>query len=356
MLLPFVRDLFADVENSPPFARLLSALTAASSRDGASSDGAERRSVPAIRAAGLTSTAKTMHLALLARKLRRPLLVLVSGNRQAEQLQPVVRAFCELTAACDPNSVVTLPAYDVLPFENLSPHPEIQETRATTLWKIATGTASIVIAPVASAAMRLRERDFYADLARVLRRGESIDQELLIAHLNTVGYSSGDVVEMPGQYALRGGILDVYSPEAERPVRVEFFGDEVESIRTFDPGSQRSLHPRDEAVLLPLTETPVSEDVLAAIHAKLSGRRLAGSQELVQQAVAAGGVTVFPGWEFFAPVAGSSSTIFDLLPQAVVVLDEPTDLRQEFDAWREKVDIAHQRSLIGNLVRPEELY
>src|SRR5205807_825070 len=153
-----------------------------------------------------------------------------------------------------------------------------------------------------------------------------------------VGYNPDDVVEMPGQYALRGGILDVYSPETERPVRVQFFGDEIESIRTFDPGSQRSLHPRDEAVLLPLTETPVSEEVLAAIHAKLSGRRLAGSQQMVEQAVAAGGVTVFPGWEFFAPVAGARATIFDLLPSAVVALDEPTDLRQEFDSWWEKVN------------------
>ena len=93
MLLPFVRDLFADVENSDPFARLLSALTAASSRDGAASNGAERGSVPAIRVSGLTPTAKALHLALLERALRRPLLVLVAGNRQAEQMQPLLRAF-----------------------------------------------------------------------------------------------------------------------------------------------------------------------------------------------------------------------------------------------------------------------
>ena len=72
--------------------------------------------------------------------------------------------------------------------------------------------------------------------------------------------------EMPGQYAIRGGILDVYSPEAERPVRIEFFGDEVDSIRRFDPASQRSSNPLDEALLLPLTETPVSDHLLGAIH------------------------------------------------------------------------------------------
>ena len=90
---------------------------------------------------------------------------------------------------------------------------------------------------------------------------------------------------MPGQYALRGGILDVYSPEAERPVRIEFFGDEVDSIRKFDPATQRSSSPVDEALLLPFTETPVSEELLGAIHARLSGKRITGKEEIVEQAV-----------------------------------------------------------------------
>ena len=101
----------------------------------------------------------------------------------------------------------------------------------------------------------------------------------LLGHFNTVGYGSADVVEMPGQYALRGGILDVYSPEAERPVRIEFFGDEVESIRRSIPASQRSSNPMDEALLLPLTETPVSDQLLGAIHARLSGKRITGRRK-----------------------------------------------------------------------------
>src|SRR4029077_9470776 len=100
-------------------------------------------------------------------------------------------------------------------------------------------------------------------------RGETVDAEPLLRHLNTVGYTSTDVVEMPGQYALRGGILDVYSPEADRPLRIEFFGDEADSIREFDPASQRSSNPVDEALLLPLTETPVNGHLLAAIHTRL---------------------------------------------------------------------------------------
>jgi transcription-repair coupling factor (superfamily II helicase) len=296
-------------------------------------------------------------LVLWQRAAERPLIVVVNDNRAMEDFVPVLRGFSELTAAGDPDSIVSLPARDVLPFQNLSPHPELQEERATALWKTATGKASIVVSPIAATAILQRSAEYYSDLARTLRRGESFDLDNLLAHLNTVGYMLADVVEMPGQYAVRGGILDVYSPEAERPVRIEFFGDEVDSIRRFDPASQRSSNPLDEALLLPLTETPVNEQLLGAIHTRLSGKRITGtSEEMVEAAVRSGGVTVFPGWEFYAPVAGSDRTVFDLLPQAAVLLDEPDLLRGEFDRFWTRVQEAHERSGVGNLVRPTDLY
>jgi transcription-repair coupling factor (superfamily II helicase) len=346
MLLPFVRELFADVEKLSAFTRVASHLREGTGR---------------TRVSGLTPSAKALLLVLLQRRAERPLIVVVNDNRAVEEFIPVLRGFCELTAACDPEAVVSLPARDVLPFQNLSPHPELQEERATALWKISTGTASIVVTPVAATAIRLRAAEFYTDLARTIRRGESLDTDALLAHLNTVGYNPADVVEMPGQYALRGGILDVYSPEAERPVRIEFFGDEVDSIRRFDPASQRSSTAVDEALLLPLTETPVSDHLLAAIHTRLSGKRIVGSgepgsEEIVEAAIRAGGVTVFPGWEFYAPVAGADRTIFDLLPRAAVLLDEPEQLHQEFDRFWTRVEEMHERSGVGNLVRPENLY
>jgi transcription-repair coupling factor (superfamily II helicase) len=341
MLLPFVRELFADVEKLPAFTRAASHLKEGTGR---------------IRVSGLTPTAKALLLALLQRRVERPFIFVVNDNRAVEESVPVLRGFCELTGACDPESVVALPARDVLPFQNLSPHPELQEERATALWKIATGAASIVVSPVASTAVRLRAAEYYSDLARTVRRGESFDTDALLAHLNTVGYSAADVVEMPGQYALRGGILDVYSPEAERPVRIEFFGDEVESIRRFDPTSQRSSNPLDEALLLPLTETPVSDQLLGAIHTRLSGKRISGSEEIVEAAVQAGGVTVFPGWEFYAPVAGADRSVFELLPRAAVLLDEPELLTREFDRFWTRVSEVHESSGVGNLVRPEDLY
>jgi transcription-repair coupling factor (superfamily II helicase) len=341
MVLPFVRDLFTDVERLPAFSRVASHLK----------ENAER-----IRVSGLVPTAKALLLVLLQKAVGRPLIIVVADNRAAEDLIPVLQAFCELTGAASSDSVVCLPNHDVLPFQNLSPHPEIQKERAVALWKIATGAASFVISPIAATALRLRSAEYYADLARTVRRGEMLEVDSLLPHLNTVGYHSTDVVEMPGEYALRGGILDVYSPEDERPVRIEFFGDEVESIRKFDPATQRSSNPVDEALLLPLTETPVTEELLGAVHARLSGKRITGNEEIIEQAVRAGGVTVFPGWEFYTPVAGANHTLFDLLPRALVLTDESDTVRREFDHAWSRIEEAHESSGVGKLVRPGDLY
>src|SRR5437868_1306843 len=341
MVLPFVRELLADVEKSQAFRRTVSHLKSRAGRRGVS---------------GLTNPAKALHLPLLASSSGAPLIVIVESNRAAEEMLPALQSMAELTGAMSPKGILKLPAHDVLPFENLSPHPEIQEERASVLWKIATGAASIVLLPLEAASMRLNSADYYADLARIVRRGETIDIDPLLEHLRTVGYNSADAVDMPGEFALRGGILDVYPPEADRPLRIEFFGDEVETIRKFDPGTQRSAAPVDEVILLPLTETPVNERVLGVIHSRLSGRRLSGSESEVEQAIAATGVTVFPGWEFYAPVAGSGQHLFDLLPNSAVVVDEPSAVFAKQEEWWNKVNERHDRSGVGSLVRPEEIY
>jgi transcription-repair coupling factor (superfamily II helicase) len=347
VILPFVREVLADVEKSPGFQQAAAYLK---QRRGVSTPPAVR-----IRLSGLVPTAKPLLIPYLQRAAAGPLIVVTANNRSAEALFPMVQAFCELTGACSPQAVVKLPAYDVLPFENLSPHPEIQEERATALWKISAGTASIVIAPAEAMAMRLRPAEHYAGLARIIRRTDTVDVDELVQHLNTVGYSAVDLVEMPGQYAVRGGLIDAYPPEADRPLRLELFGDEVESIRKFDPGTQRSAAPVDEVLLLPLTETPVREDVLADIHARLSGARVEGAPETLRSALAETGVTVFPGWEFYAH-AGAENTLIDLLPNAEVFLDEPSAIAAEQDHWWGRVEQRHEMSGVGKLATPEDIY
>jgi transcription-repair coupling factor (superfamily II helicase) len=347
VILPFVREVLADVEKSPRFQQAAAYLK---QRRGEVAPPTGR-----IRLSGIVPSAKALLIPFLQRASARPLIIVTPTSRQAEALLPVVQSFCDLTAACNPQAVVTLPAYDVLPFENMSPHPEILEERATALWKISTGAASIVIAPMESTALRLHPAEHYSGLARVIRRTDSVDVEELVQHLNTVGYTPMDVVEMPGQYAVRGGLLDAYPPEADRPLRIELFGDEVESIRKFDPGTQRSAAPVDEVFLLPLAETPIREEVLTEIHARLSGSRIEGTEERVREATAATGVTVFPGWEFYAH-AGAQHTLFDLLPGAMVFVDEPVDLEAEQERWWKKVNQRHEQSGVGKLATPEDIY
>ena len=352
MILPFVRELLADLENSVPFESVRRHLSVGSGRR---------------RVSGLTFTARALYLPYFVRAANAPCLLLTADNKSAEALYAAVQSACELTGAANPSSVLRVPAHDVLPFENLSPHAEVQEMRASALWKISAGTARLVIAPVESVCMRLFSREHYAGLALQIRRGEEYLPEMLIEHLLSVGYTKVDVVEMYGQVTLRGGILDVYSPETDWPVRIDFFGDEVESIRRFDPDSQRSNSMLDEVLLLPLAEIPVTEAILEGINGRLTRAGLAGAQleggeepaELqTHVATRTGEATVFPGWEFFAPAAAQvKTTLLDLMgPSTRVFVEEPAMVKNQGERWWNKVEQRHDRSGIGSLVRPEDIY
>ena len=342
MILPFVREIFAELEHSPGFERVRRHLSLAAGRR---------------RVSGLTSTARAIYLPLMARAAKQPVIVIVADNKAAEALEPLLKAGCDLTGAIDPARVVRFPAHDVLPFENLSPHPDVQEQRAAALWKLSTGAVDILIAPVESAAMKLFDLNYYAALAVTVKRSEEIDIEVLTTHLASVGYTQMDIVEMPGQYTRRGGILDVYSPDADRPVRIELFGDEIETIRKFDPETQRSQAGLDETQLLPLTEAPLTEHLLAAVNGRLSRQRVEiENEEMAAEAAAAGGVSVFPGWEFFTPVAGAERSLLTLLPRCALFVDEPGMVRNQIDRWWNKVELRHERSGIGSLIRPEDIY
>jgi transcription-repair coupling factor (superfamily II helicase) len=316
MLLPFVREIFAEVEQLPAFTRAASHL---------------RESAGRIRVTGLSSAAKALVVVLLRRTVERPFVLVVADNRAAEDLLPVLRAFCELTGAADPGHgrqsagarCSSLSEFVAASRNSGRTRDRVVEDRNRAIDDRnfagdrdhnSSAFSRVLCRPGAGSAAR---RDF--------RSGETAQ------HLNTVGYTATDVVEMPGQYAARGGILDVYSPEADRPVRVEFFGDEIESMRKFDPASQRSSNPVDEALLLPLTETPVTEELLGSINARLSGKRDCGIAGGCGASVRDSGAGVFPGWEFYAPVAGADRSIFGLLPEARMILDDPEALARELD-------------------------
>jgi transcription-repair coupling factor (superfamily II helicase) len=303
MILPLVGELLARVGRHPAVEASLETLRAGSSES---------------RLAGLTDPAKALVAAAAAVALDRPLVLVVESTERAEALSEPLRFFYRALRGSPEAPVAVLPAYDVLPYQGLSPHPQIAAERAVALWQLATGAASVVLAPIGAALGRVGEAEFYRDLARTAARDDELSLDALVAHLGSVGYERVDLVEMPGQYAVRGGIVDVFSPNALRPVRIELFGDTVESLREFDPSTQRSTGPVETATLLPLTEW----------------RRRGGEEPVGAPAT---------GWAFdLERSLQPSGSLFELAGEPAVLLDEPDLLAEEERRLRERLVQAYE--------------
>ena len=268
-----------------------------------------------LRLSGLTLTAKAAYSAVLYRATGRPQILITDGSKQAEALFPAIATFCGLMDA--PQPPLLLPALDVLPGQGMSPHAEILAARADVLDRLSKGNAGIVVMPIAAALSRTHPPEYYRQLTLSLRLHEEMPLDDLSTHLESIGYERHDPVEMAGEFSLRGGILDVFPPGQDEPVRIEFFGDEIESIRRFDPATQRSTHKLTECVLQPLTEFQKSRAILS----ELAGRmREAGLRGLDLPAEG----EAFAGWEtLVAGVQPRKATILDFFQKPIVVIDEP---------------------------------
>ena len=242
MILPVVRERLERLLRSSAVEGALGALRSRESK---------------IQFSGLQPTAKALLATYLAGQLRRPAFFLVASNKQAESIAETLRFFSSVFNA---GSVAVLPGFDTLPWDARSPHADILERRAATLFRLATGQASFVVAPVSAALWRQRSADSYELLTRTLKTDDEVSLDAFITHLGAVGYARTEMVEMPGQFAQRGGIVDLFSPEAPRPVRIELLGDTVESVREFDARTQRSIAPVVRTTILPLTEWAVPAD------------------------------------------------------------------------------------------------
>jgi transcription-repair coupling factor (superfamily II helicase) len=284
-----------------------------------------RRKGGEVHLAGLTDSAKALLVPLAFAELGRPAILLVESNQRAEALIEPLRWFYRAVASKPGRRVLLLPAHDVLPYENRSPHAEISEDRAVALWRFASGEADIVVAPVEAALWRMRDREFYRQLARTIERDQAIPLEDLLEFLLSAGYDQQVTCEMPGQYAVRGGIIDVFSPEAAQPIRIELLGDTIESIRAFDPNTQRSTNPVERATLLPLTEFPRRAEVLERL-------RVVAGPGAPDDALPAG---FYPGWEFREFLGEQrNATLFDLVAEPVIIEDEPALLKATVEKYR----------------------
>jgi transcription-repair coupling factor (superfamily II helicase) len=255
---------------------------------------------------GLQDVAKALVAAHVAHELRRPAYFITENNQRAEDIAESLRFFAQIFPGST-GGIAVLPAFDSLPWDAQAPHADILERRAATLYRLANGEVSVVVAPAAAALWRYQDPYVYLTLARTLAKDDEADHEELTTHLARIGYARTEMVELPGQFAVRGGIIDVFSPEALRPVRLELLGDTVESVREFDPRTQRSIAPVVKTTILPLAEWSVPAP---------------GSQEAEEWE---------PGGWFGTPKQPGTSALFELAESSlkpIVFHDEPETLRE----------------------------
>ena len=295
-------------------------------------ESAVRRSEPqTLRLSGLNATAKALYLLLLYKQTDRPMVLLVESNPVAEALCETLTAFHDLLDFSKHRGPpFVLPAHEVLPYHGQSPHPEVSERRGIGLWRIVEGAASIAVVPIRSALMKIPRKAFLRNLAWRIEIGDEFFVEDLLEGLASVGYEKQDPVEMVGQFSLRGGIIDVYSPEAPHPVRIEMLGDQVESIRFFDAENQKSIQRVDQALLLPLTEYPVAAP--GQVDENTDGD--AGDPELLPL-----------GWEFSAQsTAARTGSILDLFDNPLMVWSERAAIQADSEKLWEKLEDGYEAS------------
>lgn len=156
-------------------------------------------------------------------------------------------------------SVRLFPDWETLPYDPISPHPDLVSERLEALWMAHQGRVDLMVVPAATACQRLAPPQFLAAHAFLLKLGEHLDVEALRERLIRAGYSHVSQVLSPGEFAIRGGLVDLYPTGAALPFRIELMDDEVESLRTFDPDTQRTLYKVNEIRLLPAREFPLDE-------------------------------------------------------------------------------------------------
>ncbi len=283
-----------------------------------------------VSLAGLTPTAKALYAVLLWQATEQPLMIVVDGNNRAESLSESIETFWDLLVASDVPRPQLVPALDVLPAQRLSPHGEISAQRAIGLWRLSSRRVPITVTPVASALLRTESPDFYRQLALTLRVNEELPLEDLISHLDSIGYEKREPVEMVGEYSLRGGILDLFPAESAKPVRIELFGDLIESIRRFDVDTQRSIMKVNEVTVLPLIEYPRSRAVFHSLSEQMEVPSPGDS---------------FAGWEFCVPlVRPRAHSLFTLVENPVIVFDEPEQISAAAERLWKRLEDAERPS------------
>ena len=322
------------------------------------------RGARVISLSGLVAgSARALALAALQRETGKLFAVVTQSNRDLEPWEGDLRFwYCALAGkkSCE-NEVVILPSSESDPYAGASPHPDTLERRALTLWRLARHTQDFVLLTARALARRTVTPNEITQAGVLLSRGDSLAPEDLVDQLVAAGYVREDPVGAVGEFSMRGGILDVWSPGQERPVRIEFFGDEIDSIRGFDPETQLSTSQLSAIEIVPMREVLVRthdfSDWAEAARRRWSDARY--SRALRDRTVFADEGESFAGWEWLLPVIRErSGSVFDYLKTAVIVVDEPSSVENYLgEVYQTLADRFAQTDAVDDLaVTPEELY
>ncbi|HSI96594.1 MAG TPA: transcription-repair coupling factor [Methylophilaceae bacterium] len=260
------------------------------------------------RISGLHQGADALALARLARELKSPLVIITASAFDAQRLVEEMRWFEPALA------IHMLPDWETLPYDHFSPHPDLVSERLATLYQISQNACDVMIVPAGTALVRLPPLAFLAAHTFMLKKGQKLDTEALRAQCAAAGYHHVNQVMSPGEFSVRGGLIDLYPMGSALPYRIDLFDDEIETIRTFDVDSQRSVYPVNEIRLLPAREFPLDEKGIA--HFRKTFREIFEGDPSkcriykdVSSGIASGGI------EWYLPLFfEETATLFDYLP------------------------------------------
>ncbi|MEO6271076.1 MAG: transcription-repair coupling factor [Lautropia sp.] len=217
--------------------------------------------------------------------------------------------------------VAGLPDWEILPYDHLSPHQDLVSERLAALYGLLSGRHDALVVAASTAAHRFTPPSFLAARTFDFRKGQSLDEAGLRSQLTLAGYEHVSQVIRPGEYSVRGGLIDLFPMGSELPYRIDLFGEQIDTLRTFDPDTQRSLYPVDSVRLLPGREFPLDEESRTAFRGRWR-ERFDGdpSRATVYRDIGSG--IASNGIEFYLPLFfDQMASLFDYLPeQSAIVL------------------------------------
>ncbi len=293
---------------------------------------------------GLTSGADSLALANLAGTLKKPLIILCANAFDAQRLLDEMHWFAPALA------IYLLPDWETLPFDHFSPHPDLVSERLATLYQITQNACDVVLISATTALVRLPPQVFLAAHTFMLSKGQKLDVEALRMQCAEAGYHHVNQVMSPGEFSIRGGLIDLFPMGSALPYRLDLFDDEIETLRTFDVDSQRSLYPVGNIRLLPAREFPLDTKGITLFRQNF--RELFEgdpSKCRIYKEVSNGNAP--GGIEWYLPLFfEATATLFDYLP-----LDAMLCLHGDLDAaaqgfWAEAM--GRHRMLEPDLERP----